>query len=669
MNLRETALNFLKDESTLSDKEIINLLRAADDVYSNDGESFISDSEYDQIRLIAERIDPTNEYFLGVGSEIRKDKVKLPYPMGSLNQVQVGEIEDWVTDKGLSNEEFVVTDKMDGISVLLVYDDNGDFQIALTRGDGFEGQDITRHVKHIPSVPKKVSGKMSIRAEIEYSESNFLKAKQLATRKDGSQYKNSRNAVAGMMNQEKVVIGALELLTVFAYEIMGSKSDKSVQLGMLELEKFTTVDYKFYHGRNLTDEVLSKLIQERKSKLDFAIDGIVLDINNTNSRNRLSKSQKSDTLNPAYSIKYKVQDIDNVAIATVKSVEWNLSKHGYAKPKVKLEPFDLQGVTIQNATGFNAKFINDNKIGPGAVVKMTRSGDVIPYIISVEKQADKPQMPDDIDDYVWSDNYVDLILKDFSENTSVKLKQLVSWATSLDIPMLKEGNIKDLFDKGYDTPAKIVNITQPTMIAIVGKNGNKIIKGLHEKLNNCEIHKLVGSWPLFGSGLGVRKFKKLQQHLESIDKPNALIDGSITYADIEGCEGFETKMINKVLDGIPGFLLFLKDIQGKYSVCSNNKTASGKFNGQRIIFTGFRDSDLQAIVENEGGEIASSVSNKTTLVVALDPDALSGKTNKARDLGIKIISKQDFEEMIGGKDSALEEMDKKDNQLGEFFEF
>ena len=668
MNYRKTALQFLEDSSSIKLQEIFEVLTEADKHYTDGQDSFINDSEYDQIRLITERLDPTNEYFLGVGSLVRgDDAVKLPFPLGSLDQIQVGEIEQWVKDKGLSDETFIITDKMDGISVLLVYGDNGKLQIALTRGNGLEGQDITRHVKNIPDVPTQVSGKIAVRAEIEYSESDFIKAKKIATRKDGSEYKNPRNAVAGMMNQENIKLGAIQLLSVFAYDILGVTMSKTEQFAVLEKEGFRQVVRKSVKASELTDDNLSDYIKERKADLDFAIDGIVIDIDEEKTRKMLSKFRKRDSLNPAYAIKYKVQDASNIAITTVKSVEWNLSKHGFAKPKVKLEPFDLQGVTIQNTTGFNAKYILDNKIGEGAVVKMTRSGDVIPYIVEVLKPSNKVILPD-LNEYTWSDNEVDLLLKNHNDNKAVKLKQLISWATHLEIPLLKEGNITELFNKGYDTPAKIVNITEPTMVAIVGKNGRKIMLGMAKKLKNVEPFKIAGAWPLFGVGVGVRKFKKLQAHLIEIDKPTALVDGKLTVSDVESCDGFETKTAMKVIAGMPDFLQFLKDIDGKYTIQTSTKKAEGKFSDEKIIFTGFRDKDLESVVESEGGEIVGSVSKKTTLVVALDPDAASGKTNKARDLGIKIMSKEDFEAMIGDKDEAVEKADKKVNKFSNFFE-
>ena len=246
-------------------------------------------------------------------------------------------------------------------------------------------------------------------------------------------------------------------MTLFAYEIMGSESNKSAQFLDLDCEGFKVVYHKFFSMDSMTEQKLADLIIDRKSNLDYAIDGLVVDVDDEtgHTQKRLKLEDKSDSLNPATAFKYKINDESDSVDTEVIDVEWNLSKHGYAKPKIKLKPFDIQGVTVSNTTGFNAKYILDNKIGKGSIVKMIRSGDVIPYIQEVIKSSDKALMPENLDDYTWSENAVDLVLKDISNNENIRLKQLISWSTDLDIPFLKEGNIKELMKQGYDTPEDI----------------------------------------------------------------------------------------------------------------------------------------------------------------------------------------------------------------------
>jgi NAD-dependent DNA ligase len=386
---RNIALNMLNNPNEYHVEFIISTLRTADTMYHNDEESYFEDNEYDALRLIAQRLAPTDEYFLGIGSEVRGGKVKLPFEMGSLDQVEIGEIEDWVRKNNLQDEEIIVTDKMDGTSALIVYNQNGEAQIAYSRGNGTEGADISRHIFKIKNVPKRLPNclKMTIRAEVELTETAFAKLRTIVFKSDGTPYKNARNMVAGIMNSSERPDIVYDYLTVIAYQIVGEEDiNKAQMLARLSDNGFQVTPFWRFLGKELNDEMLADYLNERRSKTDYAIDGVVLDVNSTSKRQEMNPTR--DTLNPAYSIKYKVADESNLAIATVKGVNVALSKHGYIKPTIEIEPTELVGVTVRNCTGFNMKFIYDNKIQPGCKIKITRSGDVIPYCLGVAEEGE-----------------------------------------------------------------------------------------------------------------------------------------------------------------------------------------------------------------------------------------------------------------------------------------
>lgn len=364
--------------------DLIQALKVADDLYFNDQESFITDEQYDFIKRIAEKMDPYNTYFIGVGSEVRGGKVKLPFSMGSLTQSYEGDVEKWVNKYKVQKEKIVISDKMDGVSALILYD-NGELQIAYSRGDGTEGADITRHVRRITCVPRTISDTeiKAIRAEIIISEPNFKKLNELGLKsRNGEPYKNARNAIAGLMNAESNPGWVYDYIDVITYEIVSPNfHSKSYQFHILSTVGFKTAPTMVLSGIELTDAKLIEIINTRRAASPFAIDGIVLEIDSETIRKRVNPTK--ETLNPEYARKYKVASEDNVAIATVVDVHWNVSKTGYLKPRVEIEPVELVGVTVTFATGFNAKFIYENKVGPGAKVRITRSGDVIPYITDV----------------------------------------------------------------------------------------------------------------------------------------------------------------------------------------------------------------------------------------------------------------------------------------------
>jgi len=434
---RKFALDMIANTADYGADEIIDILQRADAEYAV-GDSFIEDNEYDALYLIAERLDPADVYFTGVGSEVRGGKIKLPYEMGSLNQVQVGDITDWVKKNNLEKERLVITDKMDGTSAMLVYNESGKPQIAYSRGNGTEGADITRHIFKITNTPLFVSGKLVVRAEVEMTETSFEFLKDKVKRHSSNEpYKNARNMVSGLMNRKENPDIVYDHLTVVAYEVVGWNESKTEQLQKLVEEGFDITHYTTISGSELTDKTLAEYVTIRKNELDYAIDGIVIDVDSEAKRAQMNPTR--DTLNPAYSIKYKVTDESNLVIATVRGVTWNVSKHGFLKPQVNIEPVELVGVTISNATGFNARFIEQHGIGKGAKVKLTRSGDVIPFITGVVESV-TPDMP--TEDCEWNETGVDLVLTNKDDSEEVVINQNIDFFMKIEAQMLKEGTVR-----------------------------------------------------------------------------------------------------------------------------------------------------------------------------------------------------------------------------------
>lgn len=652
-NAREIVLKMINSPEEFSADTFISTLECLDDLYFNEGEVEVEDNEYDALKAIASRIIPHHKYFTGVGSAIRGGKVHLPVEMGSLDQIEIGEIEDWINKWSLRNEDIVISDKMDGTSALIIFDDNGDPQIAYSRGDGVSGADISRHIFKISNVPTNVSGSLVVRAEVEMSETSFQQLQSVVMSRSGKPYKNARNMVAGLMNAKENPFIVYEHLKVVAYEVIGGTVFRLTK-GDVELSKFgqfehlrecgfDVANYELVSGSEITDAFLADFLQQRRDVLDFAIDGLVLDVNHADKRAEMNPTR--DTLNPAYSIKYKVADASNVAIATVVGVEWNVSKHSYLKPKIQIEPVDLVGVTIQNCTGFNAKFIYDNNIGPGAKIQVTRSGDVIPFCQKVIKGT-VPAMPGSMNanehdwDWDWNETGVDAVLK--SEHASVNIQQTVDFFASIKAPFLKEGNVVKLVDAGFTSPAHIINASETELVNVVGSNGTKIFNGLRKVLTDIDGWKLIGATNFFGRGVGTRKFKKLFAGLQLSDFDELPL---LNVSQITSVEGFEEKTARKIINGVGEFMSFWGDVQKNVSLAAVKQTTN-ELAGEKIVFTGFRNAEWQELVENKGGKMQSGISGQTTILVAKNPTSTSGKMKKARDLGIKIVGIEEFEGML-----------------------
>lgn len=362
---------------------ILEGLRDADDLYFND-ESPLDDVQYDTLKLYANRLAPSDVYFTGIGSSIRGGKVKLPHTMGSLNQIYERDYTKWVEKHSLQNEKIVISDKLDGASAMLVYGKDGNLQIAFSRGDGINGSDTSRHVSKIHNVPKQINtngNTMTIRGEVIITPHNFEKIKNKVKSKSGRIYRNPRNFISGRMNAsdgQDIVYSHIDFV---AYEIVESSLSKIEQISVLRNNKFKVVKYFTAQAGELDDDLLTGLLNNSRALSEYEIDGLVLEVDAATVRAHIKPT--TNTLNPEFSVKYKVADTSNYAEPTVTHVELNISKDGYIKPVIVFTPVDLVGVTVSRCTGFNMKFIYDNKIGPGVKIKVTRSGDVIPLILGV----------------------------------------------------------------------------------------------------------------------------------------------------------------------------------------------------------------------------------------------------------------------------------------------
>ena len=613
--------------------ELVTALQAADDHYFNTGETLVEDNVYDIAKRAAYSQNPAHVYFTGIGSDVRGGKIKLPFQMGSLDQVYDGEIEEWIAKNSLRSAMVLITDKLDGTSAMIVYGDNGELQIAYSRGNGLEGADITRHIKNISSVPQKVSGPMVVRAEVIIPVNKYDTLKSVQKRSSGDDYKNPRNAVAGIMNSKTNKTAAYDYIDVVAYEVVGNTWSKQGQLEKLQREGFITPAYVLWVGNDFNDSDLTEYLNHRRATSMYELDGVVLDANAEDVRSRMNPTKT--TLNPAYAVKYKVASADNEKNVRVIEVEWNVSKHGYLKPRVRIEPTDLMGVTIQHATGFNAKFIKENSIGKGAIIKITRSGDVIPFILKTISPG-QLELPKDA---VWNDTGVDLVATSGAAADIAFFKQVADFFASIEAPHLKDGSIQKMFDKGFNTIEKIIQAEEIDFIIALGKNGQKVYEGMTERLNNIYFHDFVGSTPFFGRGIGKRKFKKL---FEAIDKKE-FMKGNLN--GISGAEGFDTKTALKIQKGLPKFITFMNEVKD-YITIVEPKVTGISMGGQLVVFTGFRDKGLQADVEANGGKMQSAISSKTTILVAANPTSNSTKMQKARSNGTMIIGIDDFKEML-----------------------
>lgn len=625
----------LKEYFTTENIKVLHSLKSElDNLYHNTGESYVDDYTYDTLTDILIKRDPN--FKPTIGSKIRtgSNRVEIPFWLGSLDKVTPEEPEvlsRW--KKSNSSSSYIVSEKLDGVSCLLVSDSH---KISLyTRGDGIIGADISYLLPYFKSIPKKIAD-ISVRGELIIKKSTFtkkyLRSGEKSKTSTTKNYKNPRNMVASLVCAKTSREG-LEDVDFIAYEIVGNETMPSPydQLKTLKSIGFTTAKYK--KMTDVTVDNLSKLLLEFKDDSEYEIDGIVIAANQPYDRNISG--------NPDYMIAFKMLLGDAIKETKVIEIEWNVSKWGQLKPVVILEPVELSGVTINRATAYHGKYVYDNKLGPGAIVKITRSKEVIPHIVDVVKSAKKPQMPEN---YVWDKNKVNITSTDSNENIMC-IKLISSFFAKLGIKHVSEATITKMYDNGIDNLLKILDASKETLMTVPGiqeRSADRIHTNIHNGFKNVKLAVFLGASGIFGFGIGVRRIESLLLAIPDLLVIYKKKSKEELIEMIMGVEGFSEITATHIASNLKYADLLVKKM-AKYMTIKEEKRVSSDMSGHNYVMTGFRDKSLEESITQRGGKIKSAVSKNTTaLIVKQRGEKITGKLAKAQELGVEIVAKEDF---------------------------
>jgi NAD-dependent DNA ligase len=633
----------IKYANSVSVKELITILKYASDCYYNKNHEFISDHVFDILKEVLDERDPHNKFLKEIGSPISvsKDKVNLPYSMPSLDKVKPtsDKIDSYIT-KYIG--PFVLSDKLDGASGLYIKTFNQ--EKLYSRGNGEVGQDISHLIPYViknVNIKVKKGETLAIRGEL------IITKKKFDTIKDV--FKNARNAVAGLINSKNFSIQLAQITDFVAYNVISPQLSQSDQMKYLSQLNFCHVNNKIF--KKISNDILSQYLIERKQNSEYEIDGIVV-VNSSSVYENINK-------NPDHAFSFK-QILDcQIAIITVKNVEWNVSKHGYLKPRINFDPVRIGGVDIEYATAFNAKFVIDNNIGSGSKIKLVRSGDVIPNINTILSQSTSgiPQMPEI--PFKWNNTGVDIIVKDIHgvASDNIKIKKITDFFKIMKVKHVSHGIITKLLENKYDTLLKILTANQSDLFNIDGLGKtiiNKIYTNIADSFKNSTLEQLMAASNLFGRGFGVRKLAIIVTNYPDIMKTNW--DYNTIKEHVIKLDGFDDILTEQFSLNFHTFKEFfnslnilakhrLNNIIDLTHLNQINKITKIKKNltfDKKIVFTGFRDTDLENLITSRGGTISTCVSNNTDYVVYSDLNNKSSKLDKAKKLGITIIEKNDF---------------------------
>lgn len=345
--------------------EKIEFLKKCDRAYHNTGKPLISDREYDILKTEAMFLFPNDPYFQTVGAApTQGDNVDLPYVLGSLNKTKPdGSLLKWCKDNHI--DKIVVSDKLDGVSIYAKYVD-GVLVQASTRGDGYNGKDITEKVRIIqPTINTRAKGTIELRGEAVMTTENC----------ESLGYSLPRSAVSGVLNgDDQEHLNKCNYITIIWYMILGDSFNNYEQhyISLFDLGLYLC-NYRVIDVTNDIETILQERYMERKAVSKWDIDGLVV-------ANQYDATVGEDYY-PSNMCAFKV--MQDAVETKVVDVEWNVSRTGRVVPTVIFEQVVIGGSKISRATGFNAKYIKNNNIAIGSKIGVVRSGDVIPYIIPI----------------------------------------------------------------------------------------------------------------------------------------------------------------------------------------------------------------------------------------------------------------------------------------------
>lgn len=617
----------------LTVKELETILTQASESYYNEGITIISDEIFDILKEKLRKLAPKNIFLKQVGApENERDAIELPYWMGSLDKIRDDEksLDKWKTKYSGS---YVISDKLDGNSGLLVY--NKGKQFLYSRGNGYKGQNLNHLLPYLKFPNINNSAPIAIRGELIISKENWEKIKHLGA--------NARNVVAGILHSKVPNPEIAKYIEFVAYSLIVPKLRTNAAFLDLESKGFKVA----YHTRiqtpeNLTMPKLSELLMLRRSQSPYEVDGIVVEYDDIH---KIIKGR-----NPKYAFAFKSILTHDEAEAVVTSVEWNLSKDGFIKPTVLINPINLNGVKISRVTGYNGSYIENNRIGPGAKVIIIRSGDVIPKIIRVVLEV-TPQMP--TIPYKWNDTHIDLIISkkgDIELNNEIIIRNLEHFCKILEIKYVSTGIITKLVNNGINNIPKLLKVSVQDLLKIEGfqkTSAEKIHKSINDTIDRISKDdklcvQLMSASNLFGRSLGTKKIQLFVDKYPSIIRENI----PLTVGDLIKIKGIAEITAKAFLEGISKYHELLKEIGIK---CNSTKEISEEKKETKIpsnisiVFTGFRNKEWEKLISDAGSSVKTSISKNTDLVVVNNINEKSSKLEKAKELNIKILSKDQFE--------------------------
>ena len=636
----------------------------------------VSDFEYDMLMLELRDLEKRfpeftskESYTQHVGGHVKSgfNKVEHEVPLLSMQDIfSIEEIDEYANkirnqaiDAGIENRNFVVETKIDGLTAALEYKD-GVFVRGATRGNGQVGEDVTENLKTIKNIPQVLTEKVNItvRGEVFISTKDFEEMNKKREENGEEIFANARNAAAGSLRQLDSSITEHRPLDIYVYNIQKIEG-KEITSHYEALEYLKKLGFNINPVRILckTTEDINNAIEEigkRRDSLTFGIDGAVIKVDDLNFREILGATAKNPRWQIAY--KYPPEQKETKLIDIV----CNVGRTGVITPLAILESVQVAGSIISKTTLHNEDFIKEKEIKIGDTVVIQKAGDVIPEIVGVVKEKRTGQekefkMPDKCP--VCGAKTVRLegeaaVRCSGTECPAKLYRNLVHFVSreAMNIDGLGENIIDTLLNKKLiSNIADIYSLTFED-ISSLKKNGTKFAENLINAIENSkqnELYRLITALGI--NHIGTKASKVLAKKFKTIDNlANASLEELSEIEDVgpimaESIVEFFSQGQTKDL------IERLKKAGVNTGIeAENNELEDTRFEGQTFVLTGslenYTREEAENIIENFGGKVSSSVSKKTTYLIA--GEAAGSKLTKAQSLGITILTEEQFKKMI-----------------------
>ncbi|WP_415296475.1 NAD-dependent DNA ligase LigA [Clostridium perfringens] len=638
------------------------------------GNSSVTDKDYDKKYYELVDLEKETGYKLPYSPTQRVGDVILPEfkkythkaRLWSLDKAQtLEEIREWhnrnvkfleeynrTSDEELPSLKYILTKKFDGLTINLSYDENGVLVTGATRGTGAIGEDVTAQVKTIKSIPLKIDCHdfLEIHGEAIMTTEAFEKYNSEAE----TPLKNLRNGAAGALRNLNVAETAKRNLSAFFYDV-GYKEGAPFKtymemLNFIKIKGFPMDDY--IRECTTLDEIQKEIdyIRDIRFDLNYDIDGLVIAIDDIRTRELLGYTVKF----PKWAIAYKFEAQE--ATTKLLDVEWNVGRSGRVSPTAILEPVELAGVTVKRATLNNMDDIARKGVRLGAEVFVRRSNDVIPEIMGVvpeslegTKEIEEPKVCPACGAHLVHEG-----VHIYCENTlgckPQMVKTIVHFAgrEAMNIAGFSERTAEQLFEKLDIRDISDLYKLEYEKLLDLDKFGPKKAQNLLdaiEKSKDCTLEAFLYSLGI--PNVGVKTAKDLVKRFESLENlENATFEELVSVQDVGDIvarsiiEFFKEERTLKVINE-----LLSLGVNPHYE---KKEVLESPFMGKTVVVTGtlenYSRTSIKEKLESLGAKVSGSVSKKTDFVIA--GEAAGSKYDKAKSLGVTILSEEEFENMI-----------------------